>query len=72
MAGWIAKVGVRTVNPHQRSQAERFGVEIAEMSSFVPDMSFDFRDPLAITAMVAAKFLKEIAACMLRSDQFER
>ena len=57
MAGWIAKVGVRTVNPHQRSQEGRFGVEIVEMSSFVPDMSFDLRDPLGITAMVAAKFL---------------
>ena len=70
MAGWIAKVGVRTVNPHQRSQAERFGVEIVEMSGFVPDMSLDFRDPLGITAMVAATFLYEIAACILRSDQF--
>ena len=68
MAGWIAKVGVRTVNSHQRSQAERFGVEIVEMSSFEPDMSFDFRDPPGITAMVAAKFPKEIAACMFRSD----
>lgn len=56
------------MNPHQRSQAERFGVEIVEISRFVPDMSFDFRDPPGITAMVAAKFLKEIAARMFRSD----
>ncbi len=118
----LVQVGIRTLNPHQREQAERFGVEIHEMRDWPPP-AFDFegplylsldldvldpafapgvshhepgglsvrevisliqglrvpvvgadvveynptRDPSGVTAMVAAKLLKEIADRMLES-----
>ena len=121
LAGRLVQVGVRTMNPHQRTQAERFGVEVIEMQRWPPETGLDFegplylsvdldvldpafapgvshhepgglstrhvlqliqrlrvpivgadivefnprRDPLGITAMVAAKFLKEIAGRMV-------
>ena len=120
----LVQVGIRTMNPHQRLQAERFGVEVIEMREWQPELNVDFegpvylsldmdvldpafapgvshhepgglstrdalqliqslrvpiigadivefnpkRDPLGITAMAAAKFLKEIAAGMLESN----
>jgi arginase len=119
----LVQVGVRAANPHQREQARRFGVELAEVSewqdgfalvfegpvyisldldvldpAFAPGVSHhepgglstrelirliqslnapvvgadivEFnptRDPSGITAMVAAKLYKEIAAKMLES-----
>jgi len=124
LAARLVQVGIRTLNPHQRDQAQRFGVEIVEMRDFHTELSFRLkspvylsldldvldpayapgvshhepgglstrevlkliqglrvplvgadvveynpdRDPLAITAMVASKFLKEIGGCMLRSE----
>jgi arginase len=121
LAGRLVQVGIRTMNPHQRTQAERFGVEVIEMRKWQPETGLDFegplylsldldvldpafapgvshhepgglstrdvlqliqslrvpivgadivefnprRDPVGITAMVAAKFLKEIAGRML-------
>ena len=121
LATRLVQVGIRAMNPHQRAQAERFGVEIIEMKDWTPNMLFDFdgpvylsldldvldpafapgishhepggfstrtvldiiqnlnaplvgadivefnptRDPVGITAMLAAKLLKEIAAKML-------
>ncbi|MFQ5568491.1 MAG: agmatinase [Rhodothermales bacterium] len=120
----LVQVGIRTMNPHQRAQAERFGVEVIEMRHWHPDqrvafegpvyLSFDMdvldpayapgishhepggfstreafriiqnleaplvgadivefnpvRDPVGITAMTAAKLLKEIAAKMLETS----
>lgn len=117
LAKRLVQVGVRTMNPHQREQAERFGVEVIDMKrlrapelegpvylsldldcldpAFAPGVShhepgglttrevIDIiqgidapivgadivelnpdRDPAGITAMAAAKFLKEIAAKM--------
>jgi agmatinase len=120
----LVQVGIRTMNPHQRLQAERFGVEVIEMREWQPELNVDFegplylsldmdvldpafapgvshhepgglstrdvlqliqslrvpivgadivefnpkRDPSGITAMAAAKFLKEIAAGMLESN----
>ncbi len=117
----LVQVGIRTMNPHQRAQAERFGVEVIEMRHWQPGLKLDFggplylsldmdvldpafapgvshhepgglstrdvlqliqslrvplvgadivefnprRDPSGITAMVAAKFLKEIAGRMV-------
>jgi arginase len=117
----LIQVGVRTMNPHQRKQAERFGVEVIEMRqmgsgksfkidgplylsldmdvldpAFAPGVSHhepgglstrelltivqdlkkppvgadivEFnpeRDPLGVTAMVAAKLYKEIVAFMI-------
>lgn len=121
LVGRLVQVGIRTMNPHQRTQEERFGVEVIEMQRWQPETSLDFegplylsldldvldpafapgvshhepgglstrdvlqliqslrvpivgadivefnprRDPLGITAMVAAKFLKEIAGRMV-------
>ena len=117
----LVQVGIRTLNPHQQAQVERFGVEVIEMKDWQPNLRFVFdgpvylsldldaldpafapgvshhepggfstrevlsiiqhldaplvgadivefnpvRDPVGITAMVAAKFVKEIAAKML-------
>ena len=119
----LVQLGIRTLNAHQRKQADRFGVEILEMRDWRPDdglpedldgplyLSLDLdaldpafapgvshpepgglstrellnilqalpapligadivelnplRDPLGLTARVAAKLLKEIAARML-------
>ena len=117
----LVQVGIRTMNPHQRAQAERFGVQVIDMRQWQAGLRPEFdgplyvsldmdvldpafapgtshhepgglstrevlgllqglnvplvgadvvefnprRDPVGVTAMVAAKFLKEIAACML-------
>jgi agmatinase len=34
LAKHLIQIGIRTLNPHQRQQAERFGVEIIEMRRF--------------------------------------
>jgi agmatinase len=125
LAARLVQVGIRTMNPHQRAQAVRFGVEVIEMrqwpSGFQVDLegpvylSFDMdaldpafapgvshhepgglstreviqliqglrapivgadivelnprRDPVGITAMAAAKLLKEISACMIAGNE---
>ncbi len=125
LAARLVQVGIRTMNPHQRIQAERFGVEVIDMQrwrsgfqaafqepiylsldmdaldpAFAPGVSHhepgglstrevigliqslqvpivgadivEFnpsRDPVGITAMAAAKLLKEIAAHMLESNE---
>lgn len=121
LAGRLVQVGIRTMNPHQRAQADRFGVEVFEMRhwrdvfevrwngpvyvsidldgldpAFAPGVSHHEpgglttrellevlwhvdarivggdvvelnprRDLNGMTAMVAAKLVKELAACML-------
>jgi agmatinase len=40
----LVQVGIRTLTPHQRQQAERFGVEIHEMRDWNPDNPFDTMD----------------------------
>ncbi len=123
LAGRLVQVGIRTLNPHQREQAARFGVEIHEMKAWPtwPPLAFDgplylsldldvldpafapgvshhepgglsvrdvitliqhlegplvgadvvelnpARDPTGVTAMVAAKLMKEIVARMLET-----
>jgi agmatinase len=124
LAARLVQVGIRTMNPHQRAQAARFGVEVIEMNQWQAGytvdlqgpvyLSFDMdaldpafapgvshhepgglstreviqliqglkapivgadivelnprRDPVGITAMAAAKLLKEIAACMIEGN----
>ena len=123
LAARVVQVGIRTMNPHQQDQAERFGVEVVDMQRWVEGIQIGFdgplyvsvdldaldpafapgvshhepgglstrellrvihglvaparivgadivelnprRDPMGITAMVAAKLLKELAASML-------
>ncbi|MCG6909454.1 MAG: agmatinase [Deltaproteobacteria bacterium] len=45
----LVQVGIRTMNPHQRRQAERFGVEVVDMRAWQLDMRFDFDGPLYIS-----------------------
>jgi agmatinase len=124
LASRLVQLGIRTMNAHQRLQAERFGVEVMEMKHWDSQRTFHFtgpvylsvdldvldpayapgvshpepgglstrdllriiqglsgpivgadivelnpkRDPLGITAMAAAKILKEIASHMLESS----
>ncbi|MBO9452647.1 agmatinase [Tropicibacter sp. R16_0] len=118
----LMQVGIRTMNAHQREQADRFGVEVVDMRNWHSDLTPEFdgpvylsldldgldpafapgvshhepgglstrdvidliarfqgqligadivelnphRDPYGITAMVAAKMVKEIGARLLR------
>ena len=45
----LVQVGIRTMNPHQRAQAERFGVEVVEMRTFNPNSKLEFRGPLYVS-----------------------
>lgn len=45
----LVQVGIRTLNPHQAAQAERFGVEIHEMKSLDLRQPFHFDNPLYLT-----------------------
>jgi arginase len=49
LAARIEQVGIRALNPHQRAQAERFGVEMIPMRAFHPDLALDLRDPLYVS-----------------------
>jgi arginase len=121
LAARLVQIGIRTMNPHQRHQAERFGVVVIDMQRWQQGVDLTFagpvylsvdmdvldpafapgvahhepgglstrevlhliqnlgapivgadivefnpdRDRAGITAMAAAKLLKEIAACMI-------
>jgi agmatinase len=43
LAARLTQVGIRAMNPHQRAQAERFGVEVISMRDFRPGMALDLR-----------------------------
>lgn len=45
----LVQVGVRTLNPHQAKQADRFGVEIIPMRELGPDLALEFETPLYLT-----------------------
>ena len=49
LAARLVQVGIRTLNPHQRSQAERFGVEIHEMRNALPETALEFDGPLYLS-----------------------
>jgi len=42
-------VGIRTMNRHQKEQAEKFGSEIIDMMSFDPNMVIEFDGPVYIS-----------------------
>jgi len=48
-ASRLVQVGIRTMNPHQQKQAERFGVGVNHMKNCSADMKFEFTGPLYIT-----------------------
>ncbi len=45
----LVQVGIRTMNPHQRAQAERFGVEVVEMKDFDMSQRFSFEGPVYLS-----------------------
>jgi arginase len=47
LAVHLVQVGVRTLNTHQRTQAQRFGVKIVEMRSYKPEIALDIEGPLS-------------------------
>ncbi len=49
LAARLVQVGIRTLNPHQREQAEKFGVEVMEMRRWSPDQQLVFEGPLYLS-----------------------
>lgn len=49
LARRLVQVGIRTMNAHQRTQAERFGVEVIEMRRWPPEIHLDFEGPLYLS-----------------------
>ena len=49
LAKRLVQVGIRTMNPLQQEQAQRFGVEVMEMKSWDPTMIPCFEGPLYIS-----------------------
>jgi len=49
LAARLVQVGIRTMNPHQRAQAERFRVGVIEMRHWNPDMRFEFDGPVYLS-----------------------
>ncbi len=45
----LVQVGIRTLNPHQRDQAKRFGVEIIEMKNWSDVHRFSFEGPVYLS-----------------------
>lgn len=45
----LVQVGIRTMNPLQQQQVERFGVEVVDMRTWSPDTLFEFDDPLYLS-----------------------
>ena len=45
----LVQVGVRTMNPHQRAQAKRFGVEVVEMRQYQPGLDLELDGPLYVS-----------------------
>lgn len=49
LVGRLLQVGVRTINGHQKQQAQRFGVEMIEMQNWRDDLTLGFDSPLYIS-----------------------
>jgi len=49
LAKRLVSVGIRTMNPHQQEQADRFGVEIIDMIHFDPHMTIAFDGPVYLS-----------------------
>jgi agmatinase len=45
----LVQVGIRTMNLHQKEQAERFGVEVVAMRDVAPDLRLEFATPLYVS-----------------------
>jgi arginase len=49
LAKRLVQIGIRTINAHQREQANRFGVEVIEMKDWDARMRFQFEGPVYIS-----------------------
>jgi arginase len=49
LVGTLVQVGIRTLNGHQKEQAEKFGVAIIQMKDWSPGKEFEFNIPLYIS-----------------------
>jgi agmatinase len=49
LAARLVQVGIRTMTPHQRQQARRFGVHVLEMRDCHPDLQLDLQGPLYLS-----------------------
>ena len=49
LATRLVQVGIRTLNAHQRKQADRFGVEIIEMKDLRSDLKLQLSSPLYLS-----------------------
>lgn len=49
LAAHLVQVGIRTMNDHQRQQAQKFGVKVNQMKECCDDMKFEFNSPLYIS-----------------------
>jgi agmatinase len=54
LADRLVQVGVRTMNGHQRAQAERFGVEVIDMRAWTAGSRPDVRGPVYVSIDVDA------------------
>lgn len=45
----LVQVGIRTLNPHQLEQADRFGVEVHTMATYSPEEPLRFANPVYIS-----------------------
>ncbi len=49
LAKRLVQVGIRSMNRHQREQADRFGVEVVEMKDLREDFTLEFDSPVYIS-----------------------
>jgi agmatinase len=49
LARRLVQVGIRTLNDHQQTQAEKFGVEIIQMTDWQPGMALNLTGPLYLS-----------------------
>lgn len=45
----LVQVGIRTMTPHQRAQADRFGVDVIEMRHWQPGLALELDGPLYLS-----------------------
>ena len=45
----LVQIGIRTLNPHQKQQTERFGVEMIDMQNFQKSATLHFEGPLYLS-----------------------
>ena len=49
LVGTLVQVGVRTLNGHQKEQAEKFGAAVIQMKDWNPGKEFEFNMPLYVS-----------------------